>query len=66
MNKCSNPQCGCDACDCGENCTCTFEHKCHENCHCGDTKFKKENTEVDNCTCENECHCSKNHNTKKK
>lgn len=37
MSKCANPDCECEACDCGDNCTCDKDHKCHEGCHCGET-----------------------------
>lgn len=50
MAKCSNPNCKCDDCQCGDNCQCGKDGK---ECHCGDNcQCTKDNK------CSEPCHCS--------
>ncbi len=58
MNKCSNPNCGCEKCDCGENCMCTSEHRCHNGCHCGDKQTQNECSCDNHRACDGDCTCS--------
>ena len=46
MAKCSNPNCKCENCQCGDDCQCG---KVGNECHC-----------TENCTCDDNCHCTEN------
>jgi len=56
MVKCSNPNCKCENCQCGDNCQCGQDGRechCEKSCTCGDNCQCAE----DNKCCE-ACHCT--------
>ena len=51
MNKCANPDCECEACDCGDNCTCDKENHADKKGGKSDAKCACTDGQDDTCRC---------------